>query len=93
MVQHGADLTEASGDAALWEAVASGNWGELPARMEGLCRHAALLTIRPWAAMRQDLEPLRALGLTDRDLVDMTLVVACFNFINRVADGLGVELE
>jgi uncharacterized peroxidase-related enzyme len=93
VVQHGADLTEASGDAALWEAVASGNWGELPARMETLCRHAALLTIRPWEASRRDLEPLRAIGLTDRDIVDLTLVVAYFNFINRVADGLGVELE
>jgi hypothetical protein len=47
VVQHGADLAEASGDAALWEAVASGDWGQLPERMEALCRHAALLTVRP----------------------------------------------
>jgi len=36
---------------------------------------------------------LRASGLTDRDIVDLNEVVAYFNYVNRVADGLGVELE
>jgi hypothetical protein len=31
--------------------------------------------------------------LTDTDLVDANQVVAYFNYVNRVADGLGVELE
>ena len=40
-----------------------------------------------------DLDPLRKLGLSDRDIVDANQVVAYFNYVNRVAEGLGVELE
>jgi uncharacterized protein YciW len=36
---------------------------------------------------------LRASGLTDRDIVDLNQVVAYFNYVNRIAEGLGVELE
>jgi uncharacterized protein YciW len=40
-----------------------------------------------------DLDPLRAEGLTDRDIVDLNQVVSYFNYVNRIADGLGVHLE
>ncbi len=43
--------------------------------------------------VQSDLAPLRASGLTDRDIVDLNQVVAYFNYVNRVSDGLGVELE
>lgn len=33
------------------------------------------------------------MGLSDRDIVDANQVVAYFNYVNRVAKGLGVELE
>ncbi|HYX86892.1 MAG TPA: hypothetical protein VE777_18130 [Gaiellales bacterium] len=36
---------------------------------------------------------LRAAGLDDRAIVDANQVVSYFNYVNRVADGLGVELE
>jgi uncharacterized protein YciW len=36
---------------------------------------------------------MRAAGLSDRDIVDANQVVAYYNYVNRVADGLGVELE
>ncbi len=36
---------------------------------------------------------LRALGLDDRAIVDANQAVSYFNYVNRVADGLGVELE
>jgi len=36
---------------------------------------------------------LRDLGLDDRALVDANQVVSYFNYVNRIADGLGVELE
>ncbi len=38
-----------------------------------------------------DLDPLRVEGLTDQDILDITLVVAYFNFVNRIALGLGVS--
>lgn len=93
MVQHGAALTRESGDAALAEAVASGRFASLPERMRALCGYALKLTLEPWNVGEEDLSPLRAEGLSDRDIVDANQVVAYFNYVNRVADGLGVELE
>jgi alkylhydroperoxidase family enzyme len=40
-----------------------------------------------------DLERLRAAGLADRAILDAVQVIAYFNYINRVADALGVDPE
>ena len=40
-----------------------------------------------------DLGELRAVGLSDRDILDLSLVVAYFNFVNRLALGLGVSFS
>lgn len=40
-----------------------------------------------------DVSALREAGLDDRGIVDANQVVSYFNYVNRVADGLGVELE
>jgi uncharacterized peroxidase-related enzyme len=93
VVQHGAALTRESGRPALAEAVVSGRFEELDARTAALCRYALKLTTEPWAMSEVELEPLRALGLSDRDIVDANQVAAYYNYVNRVADGLGVELE
>ena len=61
--------------------------------MRALCRYALKLTVSPWEMHESDLDPLRKLGLSDRDIVDANQVVAYFNYVNRVAEGLGVELE
>ena len=37
-----------------------------------------------------DLGELRAVGLSDKDILDLTLIVGYFNFVNRIALGLGV---
>ena len=37
-----------------------------------------------------DLGELRAVNLSDSDILDLTLVVGYFNFVNRIALGLGV---
>lgn len=58
-----------------------------------LCDHAVKLTKTPAAVTPADLVRLRGLGLSDRAIHDATQVIAFFNYINRVADGLGVELE
>jgi NAD(P)H-hydrate epimerase len=42
---------------------------------------------------QKDVDALREYGLDDRAIVDANQVVAYFNYVNRVADGLGVELE
>ena len=40
-----------------------------------------------------DLVALRNAGLGDEGIHDLVAVVAYFNFVNRMALGLGVELE
>lgn len=40
-----------------------------------------------------DLEPLRAVGLSDEGILDANLTVAYFAYVNRIADGLGVGLD
>lgn len=40
-----------------------------------------------------DIEDLRAEGLSDAAIHDGAAIVAYFNFVNRLALGLGVELE
>jgi uncharacterized peroxidase-related enzyme len=51
------------------------------------------LTQTPGSMVRGDVEELRANGLSDVEIHDVVQVVAYFNYINRVADGLGVDLE
>jgi uncharacterized peroxidase-related enzyme len=40
-----------------------------------------------------DLDALRAVGFEDRGILQITLIASWFNYINRVADALGVGRE
>ena len=51
------------------------------------------LTLTPHAMGPDDITLLRDAGLSDRAILDLNLVVGYFAFVNRLADGLGVELE
>jgi uncharacterized peroxidase-related enzyme len=62
----------------------------LEPRLSNIVRHAEKLTSAPSAMTESDLGELRAVGLSDRDILDVTLVVAYFNLVNRVVLGLGV---
>ena len=42
---------------------------------------------------RLDIEALRAAGLSDRAIHDAAQVTSFFNYITRIADGLGVQPE
>ena len=67
---------------------------ELSSVDRALCDYAWALTVDPGAAERTDPTlVLRAQGLSDRAILDATLVVSYFNFVNRMVVGLGVELE
>ena len=58
-----------------------------------LCEFAEKLSVRPGEMNRADLEALRSSGLSDRAILDAVQVIAYFNYINRVADALGVDRE
>ena len=42
---------------------------------------------------REDHDRLRAVGFDDRGILQITLIASWFNYINRVADALGVGRE
>ncbi|HKN16733.1 MAG TPA: hypothetical protein VJX47_07310 [Candidatus Sulfotelmatobacter sp.] len=42
---------------------------------------------------KDDMEGLRAVGFDDRGILQITLIASWFNYINRVADALGVGRE
>ena len=42
---------------------------------------------------RNDIEALREAGFDDRGILQITLIASWFNYINRVADALGVGRE
>lgn len=58
-----------------------------------MCAHAVKLTHTPTAVGPADLDLLRAAGFDDRAIHDATQVIAYFNYVTRVAEGLGVEPE
>ena len=52
--------------------------------------YVATLTRRPVDIRREDVENLRAHGFDDTAILQINLIASWFNYINRVADGLGV---
>ena len=55
--------------------------------------YAEKLTRTPARVTRGDVEALRAAGLSDTDVLQLAEVVGYYAYVNRIADGLGVELE
>ena len=52
--------------------------------------YAAQLTRDATRLGPADLDRLRSLGFDDRAILQITLIASWFNYINRVADALGV---
>ena len=58
-----------------------------------LCQYALRLTLRPDRMGRPEIETLQSLGLDPHQITIATQVISYFNYINRIADGLGVDHE
>ncbi len=58
-----------------------------------MCNFAKKLTETPNKVNEKDIQTLRDLNLTDKDISQIVQIVGYFNYINRVADGLGLEPE
>lgn len=65
----------------------------LTPREVALLAYADVLTLTPGRVRPAEIAALRAVGLDDRAIHDACAIVAYFAFVNRIADGLGVELE
>lgn len=71
------------------------DWTEAPLSPadQALCRLAEQLTAEPASVAPADIDTLRKHGFDDTAIHDATQVIAYFNYINRIADGLAVEDE
>ncbi len=58
-----------------------------------MLRYVEKLTRTPAEMNRDDVEALRLAGFADAAILDICQVAAYYAFVNRLADGLGVELE
>ena len=57
--------------------------------LEYVCK----LTRTPGEMDSADVDALRAVGFDDRAVLDICQVASYYNYVNRLADGVGVELE
>lgn len=55
--------------------------------------YAEKLTRTPAAMHRKDVEAFRRVGFSDADVLHIAEVTAYYAYVNRIADGLGVDLE
>ncbi|MEM7312010.1 MAG: peroxidase [Planctomycetota bacterium] len=62
-------------------------------RQQAALNYAIRLTVNPAQITKQDVDVLRDQGFTDLAIHDLCSITAYFAFVNRIADGLGVELE
>jgi uncharacterized peroxidase-related enzyme len=85
--QHGTDPEEA---VALYR-----DWRSVPHsdKEMAMLEYAEKLTYSPWAMTDEDLDELRAAGFSEENIVDIVLVTAYRNFINRVHIALGLSPE
>lgn len=58
-----------------------------------MLEYSVKLTTHPQEIVQEDVQSLREQGFDDRAIHDLVCCVSYFAFVNRVADGLGVELE
>ena len=65
----------------------------LSPRERALCDFAVKLTTLAAEIDETDVEALRAEGLSDPEISDAIQVIGYFNYVTRVADGVGIDDE
>lgn len=91
MESHAEFLRVASLDAELAEAVRR-DWRTAPITdaERAMLEYVEKLTRAPKSIWTDDLDRLRAAGFDDTGILQINLIASFFNYVNRVADGLGV---
>jgi uncharacterized peroxidase-related enzyme len=94
MVHHGAGLLRLTNDEALVEQLKV-DWRQahLSPADYAMLAYVEKLTLRPWEMVEADVNALRQAGFSDSAILDINQVASYYAFVNRLADGLGVELE
>ena len=94
-MHHGAGLRRLTKDKQLVESISNLEFQSplIDSADQALLNYAIKLTRTPSAISVDDVESLRSQGFDDLGIHDLCQVVAYFSYVNRIAEGLGVELE
>ena len=88
------DFGRESGDEALArQMIYDYRQAELPAEDRALCDYAIKLSLAPGKMSEADVAALREHGFSDEQITVAVQVISYFNYINRIAEGLGVDDE
>ena len=77
-------------------AIKERRWRELDGltpRQRALCEVAEKLSATPTKMVEADWKPLRDLGFDDRAILEVAHIVGIFNYLTRLADGLGLQID
>lgn len=66
---------------------------KLDQQHKALCKWAEKLTLTPAKCTREDIQKLKAEGWSEEQVSSAAQIIGYFNHLNRLADGLGVDLE
>ena len=55
--------------------------------------YAVKLSLEPWNMGEADVQKLRDAGFSNHGILDIAHVTGYYAYVNRLADGLGVDLE
>lgn len=93
-MHHGAGLRKLTGDDELVEQLKK-DWrqADLSDADRAMLGYVEKLTLWPWDMVEADVIALRQAGFSDAAILDINQVTAYYAYVNRLADGLGVELE
>jgi uncharacterized peroxidase-related enzyme len=91
---HGEALLRLTKNAELVEQIKHDfNRVSLTHKDQAMLRYAVKLTKNPSELQEKDIEELRQVGFSDTDILNINLITSYFNFVNRVALGLGVKFS
>ncbi|QOR65069.1 peroxidase [Cytobacillus suaedae] len=66
---------------------------KLDEKTKAILDYAVKLTIKPHSVKDEDVQKLKNEGCSDLEILDVCQITSYFNYVNRMAEGLGVKLE
>lgn len=66
---------------------------DLSNKEKAILDYAVKLTKKPSSVENDDVHTLRQNECSDQEILDICQIASYFNFVNRMAEGLGVQLE
>lgn len=72
------------------ELIETVEYTNLSARKQAILSYAESLTKKPNQVTEEDIKRLRSYDLSDKEILEIALIISYFNFVNRMALGLDV---